>query len=303
MCRGLRPSAARGFFFGEPRCRCTAANSSSSWPPPRLPAWRWIAARCSPARAAKLYDVPRFGNVQSAAFHRLPRATAADLFPRAQRQPGHRRGARQGRRTWSASTCSRPSAFSRAAAEAHAFTYLDFEQAANLRQGRRLRPSRHAGEDAAGRAARRAAARRRRHLAGFGDRAVDQGPGHGRRLQAARRGRDDRSLGVHLRRRAGQGDRRQGLQGQDRVRRPERQDHRLRATRCSSRTSCARSTASGGDHRPGVSVHARSPIRATWSPTGPSASRTTRCRRWSTRRAARAHRSSCCCRTTAWTSI
>jgi 2',3'-cyclic-nucleotide 2'-phosphodiesterase (5'-nucleotidase family) len=45
----------------------------------------------------------------------------------------------------------------------------------------------------------------------------------------------------------------------------------------------------------------RSPTRATWWPTGASASRTTTCRRWSTKRAARARRWWSCSATTAWT--
>jgi len=47
----------------------------------------------------------------------------------------------------------------------------------------------------------------------------------------------------------------------------------------------------------------RSPTRATWSPTGASASRTKACRSGSTRRAPRAPSSSSCCRTTGWMSI
>ena len=58
----------------------------------------------------------------------------------------------------------------------------------------------------------------------------------------------------------------------------------------------------GGDHRPGVSRTRRSPIRATSWPTGLSASRKPRCRSWSTRRAPRARGRWCCSRTTAWTS-
>ena len=58
--------------------------------------------------------------------------------------------------------------------DAHAFTYLDFARAAQrLRPDGRLRASRHAGEAAEGHAPGRAAARRRRHLAGLGDVAVD----------------------------------------------------------------------------------------------------------------------------------
>ena len=44
-----------------------------------------------------------------------------------------------------------------------------------------------------------------------------------------------------------------------------------------------------------------SPTRATWLPTGSSASRMSTCRRWWTKRAARARRSSSCSATTAWT--
>ena len=66
--------------------------------------------------------------------------------------------------------------------DAHAFTYLDFERAARAYGAmggfahlatlvKRLQRE----------PARRAAARRRRHVAGLGDGAVDEGPGHGRR--------------------------------------------------------------------------------------------------------------------------
>ncbi len=105
-----------------------------------------------------------------------------------------------------------------------------------------------------------------------------------------------------LRREAGQGDHRQGLQGQHRVPRAERQDHRFRRPgvqalrdahdqrRCRWRSS----------DRPFPTR--RSPTRATWSRIGASASRTSGCRRSSTRRAPKARRSWWCCRTTAWTS-
>ena len=80
--------------------------------------------------------------------------------------------------------------------DAHAFTYLDFERAArSLRPDGRLRASRHAGEEAEGLAAGRAAARRRRHVAGLRHVAVDEGAGHGRRAEAAGRRRDDRATG------------------------------------------------------------------------------------------------------------
>ncbi len=67
-----------------------------------------IASRDALAAApasAKMYELPRFGNVQLPALHRLPRAVAADLFPRAERQPRHRSTPWASRRTWSASTC------------------------------------------------------------------------------------------------------------------------------------------------------------------------------------------------------
>jgi sulfur-oxidizing protein SoxB len=70
----------------------------------------------------------------------------------------------------------------------------------DLRQGRRLRAPRDPDQAAARDASERAAARRRRHLAGLGDRALDEGPGHDRCRQAARRRHHDRPLGVHLRR-------------------------------------------------------------------------------------------------------
>ena len=100
--------------------------------------------------------------------------------------------------------------------------------AGDLRQGRRLRPSRHAGEAPARDPPRRAAARRRRHLAGLGRRAVDAGAGHGRGGQAARRRRHDAALGMHLWPGAREGNRRKGFRGPDRYRRAEHQDHRFR---------------------------------------------------------------------------
>ncbi len=187
--------------------------------------------------------------------------------------------------------------------DAHAFTYLDFTKAAqSVRRDGRLRAPRHAGERAACHASRRAAARRRRHVARLGDVALDEGAGHGRRAEAPGRRRDDRPLGVHLRRRPREGSGRARLRRQGRLRRAEREDRPTSAIRCSSPTSSSRSTAcrwrsSGRRFRT-----RRSPIRATSCPSGRSASRTRRCRRSSTTRAPRARRSSSCCRTTAWTS-
>ncbi len=173
---------------------------------------------------------------------------------------------------------------------------------AALRPGRRLRAPGHAGQATQGQPPGRTAARRRRHLAGLGHRAVDQRAGHGRRRQVARRRHDDRALGVHLWHGAREGDRREGLQGPDRIPGPERQDHRLRRPGLQALCACARSTACAAPSSARPSPTRRSPTRATWSPTGPSASRTRTCRRSSTRCAPRARRWWCCCRTTAWTS-
>ena len=172
---------------------------------------------------------------------------------------------------------------------------------AHLRQDGRLRAPRDAGEAPQGVAPRRAAARRRRHLAGLGDVAVDQGPGHDRRAEAARRGHHDRPLGVHLRPGAREAGRRERLQGPHRIPRAERQDRRLRrpgvqALRDARDQRRARSASSARRF-----PTRRSPTRATSSPTGPSASRKASCRSRSTRCAPRARASWCCFRTTAWT--
>ena len=85
-------------------------------------------------------------------------------------------------------------------AQAHAFTFLDFDKAArSYGKVGGFAHTGHAGQAAQGQPARRTAAGRRRHLAGLGHQPVDRRAGHGRRLQAAGRGRDDRPLGVHLR--------------------------------------------------------------------------------------------------------
>ena len=78
-----------------------------------------------------------------------------------------------------------------------------------LRPDRRPRPHRHHRQDDPRRARRpRAVPRRRRHLAEQLHVARQQGPGHGRLHGAAQAGRHDRALGVHARRRAGEGTRR-----------------------------------------------------------------------------------------------
>ena len=65
-----------------------------------------MALPLDPARAEQaaeaLYDAAGFRQRVAAAHHRLPRAIAADLFPRAQRQSRRRRAWRASRRIWSA---------------------------------------------------------------------------------------------------------------------------------------------------------------------------------------------------------
>ena len=82
--------------------------------------------------------------------------------------------ARHSRRTWSASTLLKHCG-DRGRHARRACVHLSRLRAgrAPLRQGRRLRAPRHAGQAAEGQPARRAAARRRRHLAGLGHGAVD----------------------------------------------------------------------------------------------------------------------------------
>ncbi len=129
--------------------------------------------------------------------------------------------------------------------EAHAFTYLDFEQAASTygKVGgfahlatlvKRLRASRPGallldGGDT---------------WQGSAHGAVDQRPGHGRRLQAARRGHDEPALGIHARcrsasRRSSTRTSRARSSSSRRTSRPP-----TSTTRSSSPTRCARSTAS-----------------------------------------------------------
>ena len=173
---------------------------------------------------------------------------------------------------------------------------------ARLRQGRRLRAPRHAGEAAAGVAPGRAAARRRRHLAGLGTALWTNGQDMVDAASSSASTSMTGALGVHARRRAREADRREGLRGQDRLRRAEREDHRLRRPGVHALRDPPRSTACRSRSSARRSRTRRSPTRATSCPTGRSASRKRTCRRSSTRRAARARRSWCCCRTTAWTS-
>ena len=189
--------------------------------------------------------------------------------------------------------------------DAHAFTYLDFAHAARTYGQiggfahlatlvKRLKADR----------ARRAAARRRRHVAGLGDGAVDEGPGHGRRAEAARRRRHDRPLGIHA-------------TAPSASRKSSTSDFAGKIDFVAQNVKTADfgdpvfppyvmrddQRRAGRDHRPGVSVHADRQSALLRRRSGRSASRKRSCRRSSTRRAARARRSSCSCRTTAWTSI
>ena len=158
-------------------------------PAPRLAAAAGasLRPRASAAQAAaELYDVPPFGNVSL--LHITD--THAQLLPVYFREPT------QG--SLRESIKARPE--TRARVRLYASRLRGARPA--LRQGRRLRAPRHAGEAAARLAPARAAARRRRQLAGLGDRAVDAGRGHDRRAAAPRRGLHDGALGVHLRRRS-----------------------------------------------------------------------------------------------------
>ena len=141
------------------------------------------------------------------------------------------------RRTWSAKICSRPTASSPAPSmpthspiwiSGRARTYGKvggFAHLETLVDKVRASPARFP------------AAGRRRHLAGFRHRPVDQCPGHGGCLYRAGRGRHDAALGNDLRRRSGQGNRRQRFQGPASISSPRTSSPTNSATRCSSPTS------------------------------------------------------------------
>ncbi len=169
--------------------------------------------------------------------------------------------------------------------DAHAFTYLDFARAAQAygQMGgfahlatlvNRLRASRPGallldGGDT---------------WQGSATSLWTRGPGHDRRAETAGRRRHDRPLGIHLRRATRQGSRRARFCRQDRFHRAEREDRRFRrpgvqALRDPRRSTACRSPSSARRFRT-----RRSPIRATSSRNGRSASRKRRCRRSSTRR-------------------
>ena len=84
-------------------------------------------------------------------------------------------------------------------ADAHAFTYLDFVQAAKV-YGKvgGFAHLKTLVDQVRGQPPRRAAAGRRRYLAGFRHLAVEQCPGHGGCLHRTRRRRHDLALGMRL---------------------------------------------------------------------------------------------------------
>ena len=187
--------------------------------------------------------------------------------------------------------------------DAHAFTYLDFAPAARAYgTARRLRASRDAGQKAEGVAAGRAAARRRGRVAGLGDGAVDEGPGHGRRAKGARRRHHDRPLGIHL--------------GADRVKEIVDNDFAGHIEFVAQNVK----TADFGDpvfapyamrvingvpcrdRRPGISVHADRESTLLRLRLDVRHSRGRHAEDGRRRARARARKSSCCCRITAWTS-
>ena len=83
------------------------------------------------AEADDLYDIGRFGNARVLHMTDTHAQLAAGPFPRAERQSRHRRRWPGSRRISSAKRSSSISASRRTAAAAHAFTYLDFAEAAH----------------------------------------------------------------------------------------------------------------------------------------------------------------------------
>ena len=274
------------------------------WAPPPWPAWAWAAGpRPTPRpRPTRLYDLPRFGNVsllhmtdchaQLQPIHfrepsvnlgvgdmhgQLPHLVGEHLLKAAKRAGRHAPRPMRSP-TWTSSTAARR--YGKVGGFAHLATLV-----------KRLKASRpgalllDGGDTWQGSAT---------ALWTKGQDMVDAAKLLGVDVMT---GHWEFTLGMER----VQGDRREGLRRQGRLRRAERQDHRLRRPGVQALRACARSTACPAPSSARPSPTRRSPTRATWWPTGPSASRTRTCRRWSTRRAARARRSSCSSATTAWT--
>ena len=157
-----------------------------------------------------LYDLPPFGNVSLLHFTDCH----AQLLPTHFREPSANIGVGDAMGRFPhlvGEHLLRSAGIAPGTPQAHAFTYLDFAAAAK-RYGKiggfahmatlvkQLKASRPAGQTPARQPPQCFAARWRRHLAGFGDIAVDAWRGHDSGLSGARRGHDDRALGIHLRR-------------------------------------------------------------------------------------------------------
>ncbi len=134
-------------------------------------------------------------------YHRHPRAVEADLVPRTRDQPRRRR--RQG----PAAACDRGRFPQDVRYRAGQPACLRADLSGFRRTGEDLwpdgrpRPLRDRHQRDPRRAARCAAARWRRHLAGLAHGAQDQRAGHGQRDERAEARRDDLALGVHPRHR------------------------------------------------------------------------------------------------------
>ena len=253
--------------------------------------------------AAELYDVPAFGNVSL--LHITD--THAQLLPVYFREPEVNLGV--------GPSAGKPPhlvgeallkrfAIPEGSAQAYAFTYLDFEQAA--RRYGKVGGFAHL----ATLVKRLRASRPRAILLDGGDSWQGSATSlwtQGADMVGAQKllgvEHHDRALGVHLRRGSGE------TGGRERT--PLRSSSSRRTSRPPiSRTRCfkpyslrERERRVAGNHRPGFSLHPDRPSALPWCPTGLSASRSGNCRRLPTRRAPRARRSWSCFRTTAWTSI
>ena len=161
-----------------------------------------VVPRIGRAADDDLYDVGRFGNVR--VLHLTD--THAQLLPVFFREPSVNIGIGSMRG-------KPPHLVGRAFLEhfgieaggraAHAFTFLDFEEAAHrYRPHGRVRAPQDADRPVARRRRRRqlGPARWRRHVAGKRACQCAAGRGHGRGRQSSRHRSDDRPLGVHLRR-------------------------------------------------------------------------------------------------------